>query len=292
MTPPPRVSVIVPHYNDLKGLDICLRLLEQQTFPRGDFEVIVADNASPQGPEAVERAIAGRARMVVVSEKGAGPARNGGVAVARGELLAFVDSDCQAEPQWLAEGVAALANYDFVGGSVSVLVEDPARITPIEAFERVFAFDMESYVRDKNFAGSGNLFCPRTVFDKVGGFRTGVSEDTDWSHRALAEGFRLGYCDAARVGHPARRTWAELHAKWRRINAESFGLFGHGAAGRAKWLLRSLAMPLSAVAHTPKVFASDKLDQMSQRLAALSVLYRLRFWRMADSLRLLLGARA
>jgi cellulose synthase/poly-beta-1,6-N-acetylglucosamine synthase-like glycosyltransferase len=291
LTTPPRVSVVVPHYNDLRGLDICLTLLEQQTVPRDQFEIIVADNASPQGAAVVEAAIAGRARLVVVTDRGAGPARNGGVAQARGEILAFVDSDCQAEPQWLAEGVAALANYDFVGGSVSVLVDDMQHMTPPEAFERVFAFDMESYVRDKGFAGSGNLFCPKAVFERVGGFRAAVSEDTDWSYRATAAGFRLGYCDAARVGHPARRTWDELLSKWKRMNSESFGLFAQGPGGRARWLVRCLLMPASALAHTPKVFATPKLETMGQRLAALGVLYRLRIWRMIDSLGLLAGAR-
>jgi hypothetical protein len=89
------------------------------------------------------------------------------------------------------------------------------------------------------------------------------------------------------VGHPARRTWAELREKWRRVNFETYGL-SEGRKGRKlRWLVRNLALPASAVAHSPKVFASRELNTLGQRLQALGTLYRLRFWRLADSLKLL-----
>jgi GT2 family glycosyltransferase len=289
VSPPPTVSVVVPHYNDLRGLDMCLATLAGQTYPHDRYEIVVADNASPQGEAEVAKVIAGRARLVVVMEKGAGPARNGGVEAATGEILAFTDSDCQVEPEWLAEGVAALANYDFVGGRVRVLVDDPRRMTPAEAFERVFAFDFKSYITRKGFTGSGNLFCRRTLFDTVGGFRPAVSEDVEWSHRARAAGFVLGYAPRAVIGHPARRSWDELRRKWRRMNSESFALFGQRRGGKLIWLARSLALPASAMAHTPKVLLSPELDTFGQRWAALATLYRIRAWRMIDALSLLAG---
>src|SRR6185437_2952119 len=211
-----RVSVIVPHYRDLARLDVCLSLLERQSFPRDAFEIIVADNGTPE-IDALRAIVRDRARLVVVPERGAGPARNGGVAAANGRLLAFTDSDCQPEADWLMAGVRALARYDFVGGCVKVLVEDAEHVTATEAFERVFAFDFKTYIERKGFTGSGNLFCPRDVFRRVGGFKTGVSEDVEWSYRARAAGFRLGYEPNAVVGHPGRRTWAELLGKWRRL---------------------------------------------------------------------------
>jgi glycosyltransferase involved in cell wall biosynthesis len=287
VTPPPKLSVIVPHYRDLDGLDRCLAALGRQTYPADAFEVIVADNASPEGEEAVARVIAGRARLVIVSERGAGPARNGGVAAAAGAILAFTDSDCQPEPDWLVEGVKALAAHDFVGGHVRVLVDDPLHMTSAEAFESVFAFDFETYITKKGFTGAGNLFCARALFDQVGGFRVGMSEDVDWSRRARGMGFRLGYAAKAVVGHPARKTWVELRMKWLRINAESYRLVSGTRGGRLWWLLRSCALPLSAVAHSPRVFTSKELHTVGQRLSALAMLYRLRFWRFADALRLL-----
>jgi len=285
----PKVSVIIPHYRDLKGLALCLASLDRQTYPRRAFEIVVADNASPEGQEVVAATIAGRARLVVVEEKGAGPARNGGVAASRGEILAFIDSDCVAEPEWIEQALEGLAAYDFIGGRVKVLVEDPSHVTPVEAFEREFAFDFKTYSEKKKFTGAGNLVCSRRVFDQVGGFRTGVSEDVEWSRRAQAEGFRLGYVPTAIVGHPARRSWPELLAKWRRINLETFGLSARGTAGRLRWLIKSLLMPASAVVHAAKVMTSPELNSMSERWGALGVLFKLRFWRLGDSMRLLLS---
>lgn len=61
---PPRISVIIPHYNDLENLGRCMVLLGAQTLPPEDFEVIVADNNSRCGIEVVKRVCGERARVV------------------------------------------------------------------------------------------------------------------------------------------------------------------------------------------------------------------------------------
>lgn len=288
----PHVSVIVPHYQDLGGLALCLASLEEQTFPKDRFEIVIADNNSPVGLEAVEKVVAGRAKLVSVLEKGAGPARNGAIAASQGEVLAFIDSDCVAEPQWLAEGLAGLERFDLVGGRVRVLVGDLDHMTPAEAFERVFAFDFDTYINKKGFTGAGNMFCRREVFDRTGPFGVGMSEDVDWSRRAVSKGARLGYVPEAAIGHPARVTWEQLSGKWRRINAETYGLMAGQKHQRTRWLLRNLLMPLSAFAHTPKVLRSAELNSTAQRIDAIAMLFRLRFWRLADALSLLMATRA
>ena len=171
--PAPRVSVVVPHYNDLERLDRCLAALSAQTMPRDQYEIIVADNNSPVGLAAVEAVVAGRARITVAMTPGAGPARNAGAEVASGEILAFTDSDCVPEPQWLEQGVAALGHEgDFIGGGMKVLVPQGRPMTGAEAFETVFAFDNERYVRQLHFTVTANLLCPSALFRKVGPFRT------------------------------------------------------------------------------------------------------------------------
>jgi GT2 family glycosyltransferase len=224
----------------------------------------------------------------IVPEKGAGPARNGGVSQATGEVLAFTDSDCVAEPGWLAAGVEALSHSDVVGGAVKVLVSDPARVTPAEAFERIFAFNNRRYVEEERFTVTANMFCARSVFEKVGGFRVAISEDMDWSLRAGDAGYSIGFAGDAVVGHPARRTWPELLRKWRRLNSELLPLYKTRKYGLAIYLLRTLILPLSAVAHSPKVIFNRELARPGEKWAVLGVLYRLRFWRFFDSIRLLI----
>lgn len=286
----PFVSVIVPHYSDLRRLDLCLAALDHQSYPRDAFEIIVADNNSPEGIEAVTAVVAGRARLTLVLEKGPGLARNGAVALANGEALAFTDSDCLPETEWLAKGVAALADHDLAGGRIRVLVEDVNRITPAEAFEIIFAFDNESYVRRQGFSVTANLFCRKTVFDDIGGFFDWVAtEDLEWCHRARAAGYRLGYAPDAIIGHPARRAWSDLIKKTQRGNIGLYARMAERRGGRFRWLLKSLAMPLSALAHTPKALLDPNLRGLGQRFQAVVALYRIRTFRMTDGLRLLMS---
>lgn len=282
-----RVSVIVPHYRDLAGLDACLTALTAQTARA--HQIIVADNNSPEGAARLAEVIAGRAELTIVETPGAGPARNGGVAVATGDTLAFTDSDCLPQAEWLANGLRALAGYDFVGGAMDVLVQDENHITAAEAFERVFAFDNRAYVLQKQFTVTANLFCSRTVFDDVGGFRVGVSEDLEWCKRAAQKGYRIGYAPDALVGHPARRTWADLKKKWSRLDREAFELALEAPAGRLRWLLKALVMPLSALAHAPKALTSSTLSRLPDRVKATLMLFRLRCWRSCDCLALLVA---
>lgn len=278
----PDVSVVIPHYNDLARLDRCLDAVGAQELPGGRFEVIVADNMSPVGEAAVRAVVGTRARVVPAVEKGAGPARNAGVAAAQGRVLAFTDCDCVPEAGWLAAGVAALDGCDVVGGRMIVLTEGGPIRSGAEAFEAVFAFNNRRYVEEQGFTVTANLFCPRAVFETVGPFRVGVSEDVEWCQRARAAGYRIGYAEDAAVGHPARADWTALRRKWERLNAEMFELAVTRPGGRLRWAVASLAMPLSIAAHAPAVLRSPALRGAGERARALATLARLRLWRFGD----------
>jgi glycosyltransferase involved in cell wall biosynthesis len=285
LPPEPLVSVIIPHLDDLAGLRACIACLERQTLSRDRFEIIVADNGSKTSRAEIEAAAFG-ARVVSVPERGAGPARNGGVAASRHAVLAFTDSDCLPEPQWLERGLEALATADLAGGSVAVSLADPQRPTPSEAFEAVFAFDNRTYVEAKGFSVTANLFTSRAVFDAVGGFRTHVPEDLDWCHRARAMGFRIAYAAKARVSHPARRSWSELERKWRRLTSEALALDRQAGASAFDQASKALTVALSPFAHAGRVLSTDRLGPRA-KLAALGVLFRLRLtraWWLASAL--------
>jgi GT2 family glycosyltransferase len=278
-----RVSVVVPHFQDLASLDACLTALTAQTFPGDEYEIVVADNNSPVGIAAVEQTIAGRARLTVATEKGAGPARNAGVLATKAELLAFTDCDCVPEPGWLAAGIAALAKAPVIGGRMTVSTS--AHKSGAEAFESVFAFDNEDYVKRKGFTVTANLFCSRATFDAVGPFRTGVSEDTEWCWRARDLGYPIAYAPDAVCSHPARPDWPSLVKKSARINEESY-LLAKSRGETAGWIAKQLALPLSIVAHVPRVITASNLTP-GERLGALTTLARIRLWRLGDAMRLI-----
>lgn len=116
-----RVSVIIPTFNRLHDLRAVLAALEGQTFR--DFEVLVVDNGSTDGTEAALRVWPGPLCLHYLRITPAGPAgaRNHGIAAAKGTLLAFVDSDVELAPDWLALTVAEMdrnPGLSAVGGLV------------------------------------------------------------------------------------------------------------------------------------------------------------------------------
>jgi GT2 family glycosyltransferase len=284
------VSVIVPHLDDYDNLDACLTLLAEQSFPHGRTEIIVADNGSSRGLEAMLRIVGTRGRVIEVAERGAGPARNAGVRASRGEAIAFIDSDCRPDRRWLEEGLAELRSVDFAGGRVDVLVDDPHRMTAAEAFESVFAFRNERYVNDLNFTVTASMFVWRSVFDAVGNFENGVPEDLDWCRRARVKGYRIGFASRSIVQHPARRTMPELKRKTRRLTLEWCEAARRDGKGPVYMLARHWAVLLSIAPHALAALASKRLSGTRNRILAVGALAQIRAYRFAVAHRAVLGS--
>ena len=286
----PEAAIIVPHHDDHDRLARCLAALAAEDLSR--VEVLVVDNASERSLDAVARAHP-FARVVTEPERGAAAARNRGVAESAAPLLFFLDADCVPAPGWVAAAFAAIRApraADVIGGRVEVFHETPPPHTGPQAFEAVFAFDNARYVAEKGFSVTANLLTRRAVFEDVGPFRPGMSEDLDWCARARARGWRLGYDEALRVAHPSRADWPALRRKWRRLTEETYGLGGGDLRARAAWGARALLMPASAVAHLPRVLRHPDL-RPAERARAAGTLARLRLSRAAWMLRQAMGGR-
>ena len=284
------VSVIVPHLDDYDNLGACFILLAEQSFPNDRTEIIVADNGSSRGLDVVRRIVGTRGRVVEVADRGAGPARNAGVRVSRGEAIAFIDSDCRPDRRWLEEGLAELQSADFAGGRVDVLVKDPRRMTAAEAFESVFAFQNERYVKNLNFTVSASMFVWRSVFDAVGGFENGVPEDLDWCQRARLKGYRIAFASRSIVQHPARRTMPELRRKSRRLTLEWCEAARREGKGPIFMLARHWAVLFSIAPHALVAMASKRLSGTRNRILAVGALAQIRMYRFVIAHRAVLGS--
>ncbi|HET8673991.1 MAG TPA: glycosyltransferase, partial [Thermoleophilaceae bacterium] len=122
----PLVSVVVPVYNVEPYLRACLESIARQTH--GELEVIVVDDGSTDGSAEIARAFAERdSRFRVLSQPngGLGNARNSGAAQARGDFLAFVDSDDELPRNAYELLLASLqrSGSDFATGNVHRLDE-------------------------------------------------------------------------------------------------------------------------------------------------------------------------
>ena len=151
----------------------------------------------------------------------------------------------------------------------------------------MFAFNFKRYIELVGFSGSGNMFVTREIFDRIGGFRGKVAEDLDWGRRAVAANYRFRYAADVVVSHPARRNWDELVQKWRKSSSEAFAAAIESPHGRALWFVRSFAVLGSPFVHWVAVARSNKLENTEQRLKAIAVLFRIRFWRFIECNRLL-----
>ena len=274
-----RLSVVIPHLNQPEMLARCLAALA--AGQRQADEIFVVDNGSQSLPAAVCAAHPG---VVLLQEPipGPGPARNLGMARASGEVLAFIDADCLADPLWLHQAEAALADPGvmILGGDVRIALRDPKRLTALEAYESIYAYRMDRYIAREGFTGTGNLVVRAPVLRDVGPFAgIGVAEDIDWGKRATGKGYRIRYVAGMKVYHPARSHFAELRQKWDRHVAHFWTEAAKSRAGRLRWLVRTCVMAVSPLAEIPRILLSDRISGPRNRLLAFAVLTRIRLYR-------------
>jgi GT2 family glycosyltransferase len=265
-------SVVIPVYGPLDDLRSCLDALATQRFPRDRFEIVVVDN----GPfddddfgsrlEQLTKLVADipHAQVHQQREPGSYAARNLGLAVATGDILAFTDADCLPEPTWLEAGVDYLRQHrdiDAAAGAIDIFARDNRCRTGAELYELLLGFQQEKYVTTAGFGATANVFARRSAFDKIGAFDDSLRSggDKDWGYRLPQAGGRMGYTADAVVRHPARRTLRELWAKVSRVADGDIVLRRRRGWSLLNWLIYSLKPiqpPLRAIwrsRHDPRL---------------------------------------
>jgi hypothetical protein len=123
----PRVSVIIPLFNKERWIIRALDSVRTQTF--SDFEAIIVDDGSTdRGPDLAARYRDSRFRLIRQPNGGPGPARNRGIAEAKGELLAFLDADDEWFREYLEASVRLLDSHPSMPAAVSSgYIECPSR---------------------------------------------------------------------------------------------------------------------------------------------------------------------
>lgn len=196
----PLVSVVVPVRDNPAGVAALVRRLETQTLGVDRFEVVIADDGSSErlGLTEVDRP---HVRVIRGPRRTSYAARKRGVAVATGSVLAFCDSDCLPDPEWLAAGLAALGDADIVAGEVMPVA--PSRPTPWSLLSADMFLDQRRNVT-RSRAATANLFVRRRDFEAWGGFDPALPSGGDFEFvlRAVGQGARLAYAPAAVVRHP------------------------------------------------------------------------------------------
>lgn len=291
----PLISVVIPHLNQAGELEHCLASLDAQHLERTLFEVIVVDNGSSLPPFAVIDRHPGT-QLLHEAQPGPGPARNTGIRNSSGEVLALIDADCRADPDWLRNAMHALdASQEgtILGGDVRIWRENKRAFSAIEAYEGVFAYRFKFYIERHGFSGTGNLVVRRSSFEKIGPFAgINFAEDMDWGWRACRAGFRFRYVPEMIVFHPARRTLHELCMKWDRQIQHAINSARDQPRWRIRWIARALAVLVSPAIDFAKVLSSDRIHGAGARFKAILILLAIRAHRARKMLALMRETKA
>ncbi|MCZ7664566.1 MAG: mycofactocin biosynthesis glycosyltransferase MftF [Thermoleophilia bacterium] len=208
--PAPSVSVIVPAKDRAAELDACLAALFALDYPADRLEVIVVDDGSEDGTAGV----AARYPCLCLANdrnRGQSYSRNAGARRATGEILAFIDSDCVADPGWLRElvpffawpRVAAIGGYVAGHHDQTRLDRYEQAASSLNMGERlILAGDDPSSF----YVPTCNLLVRREAYLAAGGLREDlrVGEDVDLCWRLRRTGSYLVYSPSGRVLHRHR----------------------------------------------------------------------------------------
>jgi GT2 family glycosyltransferase len=218
MSQPPLATVIIPSRNRVDALTRCMASLAAQSYPAERFEIVVVNDGGNAVPATIRKGLDERIACAVVDVPHGGPAaaRNAGVARARGEILAFIDDDCVADPKWLHSLVARLTSRPdaAVGGRViNALHRNRYSRASQLLVSQLYRYYHEQGRGDLPFFTTNSLATRVETFRRVGPFDATfpfASEDRDWSDRCLLAGAPLVYAPEAVVHHAHELTLASF----------------------------------------------------------------------------------
>ena len=237
----PKVSVIVCSYNGGQTLEACLRSLKKVNYP--DYEVLLVDDGSTDNTKEI---VSHHPWVNAIHQPNMGlsVARNVGAAHATGEILAYTDSDCMADPDWLYYLVGTLlsGNYAGVGGPN---ISPPAQNWQQACVAAAPGGPSHVLLTDvvaEHIPGC-NMAFHRWAFDKIGGFDPEyrkAGDDVDFCWRLQQEGEVIAFSPSAIVWHYRRFTLKAFRKQQEGYGeAESLLRFKHlvffGPTGTAKW---------------------------------------------------------
>lgn len=265
-----KISVIIPVFNDEKRLEKCLDALEHQSFSKDRYEVIVVDNASTVDLKSLVERFQ-QAHYCYEGKPGSYAARNKGLTVATGDIIAFTDSDCIPAPDWLERGLSTLRQIPdcgLVGGAITIFVKDSKHPTGVEIYESLKGFPQKEYIEKSQFGATANVFTSRKIIDAVGNFNSELKSggDAEWGKRVAKAGYQLHYADDVEVHHPARSSYSEYYKKTVRVMS---GLPAYRNPGQVslfaiiRRLIGGIKPPVSRIRRT---LAEAELESVEQKL--------------------------
>lgn len=275
----PKISVIIPVLNNSKQLRCTLQALSEQTYPSKKLEIIVVDNGSD---EPIEPYISDFDVILLkeIQNKSPYAARNRGLEIATGSIIALTDANKTPDKRWIEEGVKTLLDNDadLVGGEIKF--DLPEISTASERFDSLYFNNNRNLVLNKGSSVTGNLFIKKKVVDSVGtfpgNFRSGM--DIWWSQNAIRKGYKLIFSEMAVVWCRPRK-FRELLKKSYRVGKTHPYIFKE--SGQTNLQILTIII---------RTFSPPKFSWISEKnLMNEPLWFRTKIWFVAWSYKLYLG---
>lgn len=305
------VSVITPTYNRRKSLLATLRALESQSFPAGQFEVVVIADGCTDGSTDACRALHTSYTLRVIEQANAGPAvaRNVGCQQARAPLLVFLDDDVIPDPDFLT------AHWRIHQQASKRVVIGPLLRPPNASLQPWVYWELATLERQYDAMArgqwepsprqfyTGNASVARAAVLDAGGFNPEFrrAEDVEMAYRLQGSGYTFVFAPHARGLHYAHRSfasWKGIASAYGRADVMMARILGFrgilNAIGRE---FHQRVMPLQLIARVclsrpPLLRATVAASSVAARLlsllpgrtgqrlsgAAYSVIFNLLYW--------------
>ena len=234
----PRVSVVIASYNGAATLKTCLESLLHLNYP--DYEIILVDDGSSDPTLLIAGQFPTVRLLRHLRNQGLSAARNTGLEAATGEIIAYTDSDCRADEDWLYYLVGDLLTSRFagMGGHNFLPPDDAATAACVMVSPGGPAHVMLNDRLAEHIPGCNMIFY-RWALILIGGFEPiyrKAGDDVDICWRLQQRGYRIGFNPAGFVWHYRRNTihaylkqqagYGEAEAMLERRHPENFNGFG------------------------------------------------------------------
>lgn len=212
----PFVSIIIPVLNGEQTLEACLAAVQNQSY-KGDVEIVVVNDGSTDRTSEIARRFLS-VTLLEQKNQGRSAARNNGIEISSGEVIAFTDSDCVPQKYWLENLITRLHIIDrndgtskkagIVSGAITI-PEYPKNIwRRLDHQAWAHSIGLDKPAEDTIFGSTANMCIRRSIYRKVGGFdeRLLGSEDSDLAFRIHKAGYQNYFEPKAVIVHDHGRS--------------------------------------------------------------------------------------
>lgn len=216
------VSVVIPTLNEAEYIKTCLDTLLNQSYPKDKYEVLVVDSDSTDGTIDIVKAYCrnhNNVTLIFEPKKSASAARNKGIKMAKGEIIAFIDADTIIPRNWLSksrENFERNPKLGVVGGPDCTPNEDPYIAQMIGLMENSERKITELTNKEAAmWIKSCNCACLKEVLDDVGNFNEDVPpmfyfDETPLWLKMITKGYKAYFNPKLYVFHRRQRSVKEF----------------------------------------------------------------------------------